>query len=581
MPGSAEHGTDAERLLHSLMENVPGTIYRAANDSNWTNQRVSDEIETITGYPASDFLGPKKRTITSVTHPDDRGPVEREIAAALAADRPFSLEYRIMHADGRTRWVLERGVKTVDCYGVEWLDGIIFDISEPHAAEELRIERELEALHVTELEASRARIVAAGDDTRRRIERDLHDGAQQRLVVAALAMRAAERAAEPDGEVSGLLQEARAELSAGLAELRELARGIHPTVLTDRGLGPAVQALAARCAVPVEVDDTVGERLPAAVETALYHAVSEGLTNVDRHAAATHATVCLRRDGEFAEVAIADDGAGGADRALGTGLRGLEDRLATVGGVLELDSPAAAGTRLRARVRALTSGFVAGFDPLRAVERELVLVGAGLRRDGLEQEGVVVAAVGAPEDAADEPVRAGVEERHPARSLVPRAARGLVDLVPGLAAEELRQRLRIRRDAVDAEQLRVPAATVRAVVVRQADDEPRRIDAHLGGEADQAAQRLLVRAGRDDEHRVLQVTDERAERGATSTAATLGKPGRRRMRPLTLSAPDLLGDLDDQPQLGGLLLACQLVALDGRGEAALRRQAELVEVDVP
>ncbi len=181
--------------------------------------------------PPPTSSAPKKRTITSVTHPDDRGPVEREIAAALAANRPFSLEYRIMHADGRTRWVLERGVKTVDCYGVEWLDGIIFDISEPHAAEELRIERELEALHVTELEASRARIVAAGDDTRRRIERDLHDGAQQRLVVAALAMRAAERAAEPDGEVSGLLQEARAELSAGLAELRELARGIHPTVL--------------------------------------------------------------------------------------------------------------------------------------------------------------------------------------------------------------------------------------------------------------------------------------------------------------------------------------------------------------
>ena len=156
--------------------------------------------------PRSDFLGAQKRSITSVTHPDDRGPVEREIAAALAADRPFSLEYRIMHADGRIRWVLERGVKTVDRYGVEWLDGIIFDITEPHARRELRIERELEALRVEELEASRARIVAAGDDTRRRIERDLHDGAQQRLVVAALALRAAERAAEPDGEVSALLR---------------------------------------------------------------------------------------------------------------------------------------------------------------------------------------------------------------------------------------------------------------------------------------------------------------------------------------------------------------------------------------
>ena len=221
---------------------------------------------------------------------------------------------------------------------------------EPHAAQELRRERELEAHRVTELEASRARVVAAGDDTRRRIERDLHDGAQQRLVVAALAMRAAERAAEPDGPVAELLQEARSELSAGLAELRELARGIHPTVLDDRGLGTAVRALAARSAVPVEVDDTITERLPAAVESALYHAVSEALTNAHRHAAASHATVCLRRDGDLVEVEIADDGRGGADRARGSGLRDLEDRLGAIGGVLELDSPAAAGTRLRARV---------------------------------------------------------------------------------------------------------------------------------------------------------------------------------------------------------------------------------------
>jgi PAS domain S-box-containing protein len=350
MSGSGEQPFDAESLLRSLMENVPGAIYRAANDSDWTNQRVSDEIETITGYPAADFVGASKRTITSVTHPDDREPVEQEIAAALAAQRPFVLEYRVMHADGGIRWVLERGVRTIDRYGAEWLDGIIFDITDRRAAEQLRVERELEALRVDELERSRARIVAAGDAARRRIERDLHDGAQQRLVVAALHLSAAERALEPGCDAAPWLQAARAELDAGLAELRELARGIHPALLTERGLSPAVQALAARSTVPVEVHDAVGQRLPPAVETALYYAISEALTNVDRYAAASHATIRLRRQSDSVEVEVADDGCGGADRTRGSGLRGLEDRLGAVNGVLELDSPAAGGTRVRARV---------------------------------------------------------------------------------------------------------------------------------------------------------------------------------------------------------------------------------------
>ena len=197
MAGRAEQTIDAGSLLSSLMDSIPGAIYRAANDSDWTNQRCSEEIETITGYPATDFLGASKRTITAVTHPDDREPVAREITAALADDRPFALEYRIMHADGSIRWVLERGVKAVDRYGAEWLDGIIFDITERHAAEQIRAEHELEAVRVAELEASRARIVAAGDAARHQIERDLHDGAQQRLVVAALRLHAAERAASP------------------------------------------------------------------------------------------------------------------------------------------------------------------------------------------------------------------------------------------------------------------------------------------------------------------------------------------------------------------------------------------------
>jgi PAS domain S-box-containing protein len=350
MSGISSRSFDAESLLRSLMENVPGAIYRAANDDIWTVQKVSEEIESITGYPASDFVDASKRTIVTVTHPDDREPVDREIKAAIAAGRPFQLEYRIVHADGGIRWVLERGVKTVDRDGVEWLDGIIFDITERRAAEQLRVEHEMEALRVAELEASRARIIAAADAARRRIERDLHDGAQQRLLVASLQLLAAERAVRKNADVMPLLRVARAELDAGMAELRELARGIHPTLLTMRGLIPAVQVLTNRSAVPVELHDELGRRLEPAVETALYYTVAEALTNVDRYASATRATVRVRRDGDAVEVEIEDDGCGGADRTRGSGLRGLEDRLGTVGGVLEVASPPGGGTRLRARV---------------------------------------------------------------------------------------------------------------------------------------------------------------------------------------------------------------------------------------
>jgi PAS domain S-box-containing protein len=332
------------------MESVPGAIYRAANDSIWKVQRVSDDIERITGYPASDFVDASKTTIVEVTHPDDREPVDQEIRAAIAAGRPFALEYRIMHADGGIRWVLERGVKTIDRDGVEWLDGIIFDITERRAAEQLRVEREMEAIRIAELEASRARIIAAGDAARRRIERDLHDGAQQRLLVASIRLRAAERALAQDGDARPMLEAARAELDAGLAELRELARGIHPTLLTIRGLIPAVEALVTRSTVPVELHDELQQRLDPAVETALYYTVAEALTNVSRYSRATQATVSIRLEGDTVEVDIEDDGVGGADRDRGSGLHGLADRLGTVGGVLEVASPPGEGTRLRARV---------------------------------------------------------------------------------------------------------------------------------------------------------------------------------------------------------------------------------------
>jgi len=201
------------------------------------------------------------------------------------------------------------------------------------------------------LAASRARIVEAGDEERRRLERNLHDGAQQRLVSVALDLRVAGTMLERDPDAAGrLLSKAQEQLAQGLDELRELARGIHPAVLTDRGLGPALESLAMRAPVPVEITDMPEERLAAPVEAAAYYVVAEAITNVAKYAHASHATVTVARSNGSATVIVADDGVGGADAALGTGLRGLADRIEALGGKLDVDSPQAGGTRLSAEI---------------------------------------------------------------------------------------------------------------------------------------------------------------------------------------------------------------------------------------
>jgi signal transduction histidine kinase len=211
-----------------------------------------------------------------------------------------------------------------------------------------QLDAELHA-KMDELRASRARLVEAGDAARRKLERDLHDGAQSRLVALTLLLRRARGRADGDEDLERLLDRSIEELQLGLQELRELARGIHPAVLTERGLEPALQSLVARAPLPVTVE-APGERLPAAVESAAYFVVSEGLANVAKYARATHATVMVERvDGHLA-VEVADDGVGGADAANGSGLRGLSDRIAALDGRLSLDSPAGRGTVLRAEI---------------------------------------------------------------------------------------------------------------------------------------------------------------------------------------------------------------------------------------
>jgi signal transduction histidine kinase len=216
------------------------------------------------------------------------------------------------------------------------------------ALENERLDAELRA-NVKELRASRARIVESADAARRRIERDLHDGAQQQLVAVSLTLGMARSRVERDPHAAAeLLDGAAADLEAAIRDLRELARGIHPAVLSDRGLGPALEALASRIPLPVEIVAIPDERLPAPIEAAAYFVVAEAITNVARYADATHAEVQVSRADGRVVVRVADDGVGGADPTAGSGLRGLADRVAALDGRLEVSSPPGGGTTVQA-----------------------------------------------------------------------------------------------------------------------------------------------------------------------------------------------------------------------------------------
>jgi PAS domain S-box-containing protein len=226
------------------------------------------------------------------------------------------------------------------------------DITERKAqeAEVRRLNAELHA-RLEELAASRARIVTAGDVERRRLERNLHDGAQQRLVTLSLSLRTALAKLDSDPAAAHVvLTDAGEELAVALEELRELAHGLHPAVLSDRGLRAAVERLLSRVPVPVEIAEISDERLPEPVEAAAYYLIAEALTNVTKYAQASKVRVRVATGGEFVVVEVSDDGVGGADASAGSGLRGLADRVETLGGKLEVVSPTGAGTSLRAEM---------------------------------------------------------------------------------------------------------------------------------------------------------------------------------------------------------------------------------------
>jgi signal transduction histidine kinase len=226
----------------------------------------------------------------------------------------------------------------------ELLDGVA--AAAGIAMENGRLRAELQA-RLDELKGSRVRVFEAGRKERQRLERNLHDGAQQRLVALSLELGLLGESAGTGDDLRGRLLAAKREVSASLAELRDVARGIYPAVLAGHGLAVAIESLVARASVPVRLEVDLSGRLPEPLEVAAYYVVSEALTNVDKHARATSGAVQISRDDSLVVLTVIDDGVGGADPMKGSGLRGLADRVEALGGELHVTSPDAAGTIIR------------------------------------------------------------------------------------------------------------------------------------------------------------------------------------------------------------------------------------------
>jgi PAS domain S-box-containing protein len=290
--------------------------------------------ETTFGYGVHEAVG---RDMADLIVPPELRPAHRKgLARYLETEEASVLDRRLeltaLHKHG-AEFPVELTITKIGLPGPPTFTAYLRDITERKRAE-------------AELRASRARLVEVADAERHRIQRNLHDGAQQRLTSVLLSLGRLRESAEGHGT---LLDLAIDELAAGLSELRELASGLHPSVLSERGLVPALEALALRAPVPVELAAVPTERLPEPVEVAAYYVVAEALANVQKHAGARQVVVRATVDDARLLVEVVDDGAGGADPE-GEGLRGLADRVEALGGTLELDSPAGGGTRVRARI---------------------------------------------------------------------------------------------------------------------------------------------------------------------------------------------------------------------------------------
>lgn len=324
------------------------TLFGAARVALVQWEGVQDEVVVVAASsgPASEPV-----LARSLYHPDPTGPTIRVLETG--------------HACRGTESSPEFGTRSVIAAPVIITGRLFGALTAARAAEDpfpagaeirLRSFADLTAQSIAnerardELRASRARIVRTADEARRRLERNLHDGAQQRLVSVSLALRLVEQMLESDPPTAhSVLRESSNELAEAMQELRELARGLHPALLSEHGLRPAIEALAARSPFPVEVSGLPdGQRLPDPVEAGIYYVVSESLTNAAKHAAASSATVAMVCSGESVSVEITDNGRGGASLEAGSGLAGLADRVEALGGELAVSSPHGGGTLVRA-----------------------------------------------------------------------------------------------------------------------------------------------------------------------------------------------------------------------------------------
>jgi PAS domain S-box-containing protein len=315
----------SESRYRALLNAIPDLMFRMSRDGVYLDFKGEPEDLAV---PPDELLGANARDILP---PDVAERLLRGIAQAIDTGEIATGEYDLT-LNGVPRTFEARIVRDGDEAVL-----IVRDISERRRQEEA-------------LRKSRVRLVQAGDEARRKLERNLHDGAQQRLVSLSLALRLAQaRLADQPEEAERILAGASEELAQALEELRELARGIHPAVLSERGLAAALEALAGRAPLPVEVS-APAERLPERVEAAAYYVISESLANVAKYAEASAVEVSVARLNGRAIVEVADDGRGGADPTRGSGLRGLADRVEALDGVLTVESTSGRGTRIRAEI---------------------------------------------------------------------------------------------------------------------------------------------------------------------------------------------------------------------------------------
>ena len=341
-------GKRQEGRLQALIDSSPLALVEFGLD---TRIRLwNPAAERIFGWSSAEMIG---RGGLPMAPPSKRAEAEELFARVMAGEWVNDYETERLRKDGTLVAVSIAAAPVRDGSGRVLSNMVAYtDITERKAqeAEVHRLNDELRA-RLDELAASRARIVTAGDVERRRLERNLHDGAQQRLVALSLSLRLAQATLDSDPAAArAVLLEAGDELAVALEELRELARGLHPAILTDRGLRAAVEMVAARMPIPVEIAAIPDERLPEPVEAAAYYLIAEALTNVTKYAHASTVRVRVSSDEANVVVEVSDDGVGGADPATGSGLRGLADRVEALGGSLELVSPARAGTALRAEI---------------------------------------------------------------------------------------------------------------------------------------------------------------------------------------------------------------------------------------